>query len=54
MVKDINNLKRDMMAITKVMIGEKPLVKHVKELTIVINNAKAIECVVGKIIAMEK
>lgn len=54
MVKDINSLKTDPKAITIVTIGDKPLVEHVKELVVVLYNAEAIECMVGKIIATEK
>lgn len=54
MVKDINSLKTNTKAITRVTIGHKSLAEHVKELVVVLHNAEAIECMVGKIIAMEK
>lgn len=53
-VKDINNLKNDINVIKNAMIGKKPLSKNVKELVVAINNAKAIEAMVGKILEIEK
>lgn len=54
MVKDINSLKIDTQAIARFTVGDKPLAEHVKELVAILHNAEAIECMVGKIIAMEK
>lgn len=54
MVKDVNSLKTDTQAIARITVGDKPLAEHVKELVVVLHNAQAIECMVGKIMAMEK
>ncbi|XP_059066974.1 uncharacterized protein LOC131858067 [Cryptomeria japonica] len=54
MVKDSDNLKKDMMVVKRETIGEKPQSKNVKELAVVINNAEAIESMAGKIIATKK
>ncbi|XP_059068426.1 uncharacterized protein LOC131858946 [Cryptomeria japonica] len=54
MVKEIGSLKKDMMTVKRATVGEKPLTENVKELAVAINNAKAIESKVGKIIATKK
>lgn len=38
----------------KITVGDKPLAEHFKELVVVLHNAQAIECMVGKILATEK
>lgn len=54
MVKDINSLKIDTQAMERIIAGGKPLAEHVKELVVILHNAEAIECMVGKILATKK
>lgn len=43
-----------MLIVKRATVGKKPLMKNVKELVVAINNAEAIESMVGKIISNEK